>query len=148
MREVAHDGQQAGDVEAGAAVVHKGLDVAKTVAGPPRLHVVGVPERGHDNGEDVFDLDDGDEDDGGKLAVAVEQPQRHEADEVGDDAEDDAHGEVGREGRGDERGHAVAEHDDERRVVVRSRHESVVLHDGMVYFCVFREQGSWQWSWV
>lgn len=102
--EVAHDGQQAGGIEADGQVVHVGVDVAQAVAGPPGLQVVVAPEEGVDDGAQVLDLDVEDEEGGGELAVAVEEAQGHEADEVGEDAEEDAADEVGCEGRGCVRG--------------------------------------------
>lgn len=125
--EVAHNGQQAGDVDAGAAIVHKLLNVAEAVARPPRLHVVGVPEGRRDDGEDVFDLDDGDEDDGRELAVAVQESERHEADQVSYDGEDDAENKVGSEGRGGKGRDVGDRHDDWRDALPQDKRG--IVHD-------------------
>lgn len=149
MREVAHNGQETGDEDASAAIVHKRFNVAEAVAGPPRLHVVGVPNGRHEDGEDVLDLDDNDEDNGGELSVAVQEPERHETDEVGNDGEDDADDEVGREGRGDEWWFIGSEHENGRGAP--SCNERKSLH------CVNRGDALgdysflaryWQCSWV
>lgn len=86
LRDIAHNGQEAGREHASTSIVNKLLDIAETIAWPPGLHVVVAPNEGHDDGEGVFNLDDKDEDDGGELTIPVEMAEWHKADEIGDDA--------------------------------------------------------------
>lgn len=95
--QVPHDGQQACGIDADAKVVQIGVEVAQAVARPPGCHIVVAPDESIDNISQVLHLGIEDEDGGGEFSVAVEQPQGDEADEVGEDAKEDAADEVGRE---------------------------------------------------
>lgn len=111
LGEVAHHGEQAGDEQGNVEVVNVGAEIAEAIPGPPAVGVVVPPDQGVDEGVEVGHLDVEEEDDGGELAVAVEVPQGHEADDVCEGGEQDAADEVGREGGGGD-GFSFAGHDD------------------------------------
>lgn len=96
--QVPHDGQQACGVETDTKVVQVAVDVTQAVTGPPRFHVVVAPDESVDDVSEILQLHVEDEDDGGEFSVAVEELEGDEADEVGEDAEEDATDEVDCEG--------------------------------------------------
>lgn len=100
MGEVADDGEEAGEVEAGGEVVEVGVGVAEAAARGPAEDVVGGPGEGHAGGREVLELRVKDEEGGGELAVAPELAEGHEGEERGEEGQGDAEDQVGGQGGG------------------------------------------------
>lgn len=97
LGEVPHNSKQTSSIHAIGKVINEGPHIAESIAREPLSHVVVAPDEGVEHGLDVLEFHGQDEDDGGELAVAVEEAQGDQADEVGDDGEEDAEDEVGRQ---------------------------------------------------
>lgn len=89
LGEVAHDGKDAGSVDALHGQDEIGLQVAVSDAVPPGVHVVIVPDGRVDEGEEVGHYDIANKDGGRNLAEAPEERERHETSNDGRDGESD-----------------------------------------------------------
>ena len=95
MSKVSHNGQHTGAVESEGEVVDVWADVANALALPPRVDIVVSPdERVHDSLE-VLSFHVEDEYSRRKLSIAIEQAERHQADQVAADGQQNTTDEVG-----------------------------------------------------